>query len=188
MLGPLGLTRSRLCRPCSRSLSSSRRLSPGRSQGDGERVGPCRRRTSAWPRSGSSARSPGRRSRRRQLDDPETSWPIVVLNPQLSLKQLVGRGQLLCSRQTSFAWFDDASLLLLGVAVGQSRFAGTGAGGGGGVIAGGCGECGGLEAFRLRGGRSGGCGASGGCGSRRLTAILSARRRGLVAGSGRSCG
>ena len=52
------------------------------------------RRAGAWPRSGSSARSPGRRSRRRQLDDPETSWLIVVLNPQLSLKQLVGRGQL----------------------------------------------------------------------------------------------
>ena len=47
-------------------------------------------------------------------DDPETSWLILVLNPQLSLKQLVGRGAAMCAhvRRASRGLTTYASLLI----------------------------------------------------------------------------
>ena len=49
------------------------------------------------PRSGSSARSPGRQSRRRQLDDPETSWLIIVLNPSYLSSSWLDGGAAMCA-------------------------------------------------------------------------------------------
>ena len=69
----------------------------------GDRVGATSRsprsRTPAiaLARSGSSARSPGRQSRRRQLDDPETSWLIVVLNPSHLSSSWLDGGAAMCA-------------------------------------------------------------------------------------------
>ena len=73
-----------------------------------------RRLASAAPRRQSWACRHGGRSSWRQLNDPETSWADRRPQPELSLKQLAGRGRYVCSRQTSLAWFDHARLLLLG--------------------------------------------------------------------------